>query len=85
MAPLPPVIAAIIRVAIVGAPIVGRAFMDAYKQAMINAAARQSAPGVLRSSRMTMEEAAKILDVKAIDNFEEISTRHKNLYEANDP
>jgi hypothetical protein len=35
---LPPVIAAIIRVAIVGAPIVGRALMDAYKQAMISTA-----------------------------------------------
>jgi hypothetical protein len=33
---LPPVIAAILRVAVVSAPIIGRAFMDAYKQAMIS-------------------------------------------------
>ena len=38
---LPPIIAAIIRVAIVGAPIVGRAFMDAYKQAMISTVGRR--------------------------------------------
>ncbi len=46
---LPPVISAILRVAMVGAPIIGRAFMDAYKQAMISV---YSAPRVGRNDPM---------------------------------
>mmetsp|Transcript_20529 Transcript_20529/g.56692 ORF Transcript_20529/g.56692 Transcript_20529/m.56692 type:complete len:121 (-) Transcript_20529:175-537(-) len=88
MAPLPQIFSAVIRVAMVGAPILGRAFMDAYKQAMINAAARQAAnknSAVGRTSRMTHEEAAKILDIKDVLKPEEIQERYQKLHSANDP
>mmetsp|Transcript_12415 Transcript_12415/g.30440 ORF Transcript_12415/g.30440 Transcript_12415/m.30440 type:complete len:126 (+) Transcript_12415:109-486(+) len=85
MAPLPPVIAAMLRVAAVAAPIFGRALVDAYRQAMINAAANGAKTKGLRGSRMSMDEAAKILNVKLPPQMEEVAERHKAIFEANDP
>uniref|UniRef100_A0A7S0DWC2 Mitochondrial import inner membrane translocase subunit TIM16 n=1 Tax=Hanusia phi TaxID=3032 RepID=A0A7S0DWC2_9CRYP len=86
MAPLPSVFSAVFRVAAVAAPIVGRALIDAYKQAMINAqaggAARQT---VLKNSKMSRDEALKILNVEKAADIETIKQKYKILFDSNDP
>uniref|UniRef100_A0A6T8NDE5 Presequence translocated-associated motor subunit PAM16 n=1 Tax=Hemiselmis andersenii TaxID=464988 RepID=A0A6T8NDE5_HEMAN len=85
MAPLPPVIAAILRVAAVATPIVGRAFIDAYRQAMINAAANGAKAGAFKAQRMSLDEAAKILNIKIPPQDGDVVERSTTIYEANDP
>uniref|UniRef100_A0A7S0VXQ6 Mitochondrial import inner membrane translocase subunit TIM16 n=1 Tax=Hemiselmis tepida TaxID=464990 RepID=A0A7S0VXQ6_9CRYP len=85
MAPLPPVIAAIFRVAAVATPILGRALVDAYRQAMINAAANGAKAGAFKAQRMSLDEAAKILNIKIPPPDGEVTERSTTIFEANDP
>ena len=86
------------QVVMIGTRVVGRAFAEAYKQASASSSyqrAQQKAGGVSSSGRanlssgMTLEEAAKILDVKAPQggkaDMEEVLDRFKRLFDANDP
>mmetsp|Transcript_42071 Transcript_42071/g.85894 ORF Transcript_42071/g.85894 Transcript_42071/m.85894 type:complete len:131 (+) Transcript_42071:142-534(+) len=81
--PIPPVFQAFARVAMVAAPIVGKALFDAYKQAVINA--RAGGATALRSARMSKDEAAKILSVQMTDDAEKILERYNTLHGNNDP
>jgi mitochondrial import inner membrane translocase subunit TIM16 len=83
----------------VGSRIVGRSFAAAYRQAQASsqyarahgkdgAAATPSSRANLASG-MTLQEACKILNVKppakGEANLEEIASRYKRLFDANDP
>lgn len=87
-APVPPILQAIVRVAMVAAPIVGRAVMDAYKQAMINARHNAAVKAASVNVKMSHDEASKILNleegVKDTDT-EAIKDRARALFENNDP
>lgn len=85
---MPPILQAIARVAMVAAPIVGRAVMDAYKQAMINARHNAAVKAASVNVKMSHDEASKILNleegVKDTDT-EAIKDRARALFENNDP
>mmetsp|Transcript_38939 Transcript_38939/g.60675 ORF Transcript_38939/g.60675 Transcript_38939/m.60675 type:complete len:121 (-) Transcript_38939:174-536(-) len=85
MAPLPPVFSAMARVAAVAAPILAKAFVDAYKQAMINAAANGARNAALRNNKMSKDEAAKILNLDGKENMEAIMEKYQHLFDNNDP
>ena len=81
---------------IVGGRVVGRAFLEAYRQASASSkyaqAAAKNNPGAARniaSSGLTVEEACKILNVKAPQggkaDLEHVMERYKRLFDANDP
>jgi mitochondrial import inner membrane translocase subunit TIM16 len=89
----------ITQVVIVGSRIVGRSFAAAYKQAQASSqyarAQAQNGGAATPSGRanlasgMTLQEACKVLNVKppvkGEVNAEEIATRYKRLFDANDP
>mmetsp|Transcript_57712 Transcript_57712/g.84594 ORF Transcript_57712/g.84594 Transcript_57712/m.84594 type:complete len:124 (-) Transcript_57712:173-544(-) len=86
MAPLPPIFSAIARVAMVAAPIVGRAVLDAYKQAMINARHNAAVKASVMSAKMSRDEAFKILNLEEKNaDLDAIQERAKGLFENNDP
>ncbi|KAF4335057.1 mitochondrial import inner membrane translocase subunit TIM16 [Fusarium beomiforme] len=79
-----------------GSRILGRSFMAAYKQAQAASAyqraqakAGNTSSGASLSSGMTLDEACKILNVKppagGKANVEEVLSRYKRLFDANDP
>ena len=81
-----------------GSRILGRSFLAAYKQAQAATAYQRaqakagnggSGAGVSLSSGMTLDEACKILNVKppagGQANVEEVMSRYKRLFDANDP
>ena len=81
---------------IVGGRVVGRAFVEAYRQASASSKYAQQAaknsPTAARnfaSSGLTVEEACKILNVKQPQvgrmDLEHVMERYKRLYDANDP
>ncbi|ROW01332.1 hypothetical protein VMCG_05941 [Cytospora schulzeri] len=88
------------QVVMIGTRVLGRAFAEAYKQASASSSYQRaqqknggggvSGPGRANlSSGMTLEEAVKILDVKAPQggkvDMEEVMDRFKRLFDANDP
>mmetsp|Transcript_60889 Transcript_60889/g.144997 ORF Transcript_60889/g.144997 Transcript_60889/m.144997 type:complete len:130 (-) Transcript_60889:51-440(-) len=81
----PPIFQAIARVAVVAAPILGRALVDAYRQGMINAAANGARHKAVANKSMSNDEAAKILDVGKDAKLEAVMERYKYLFEHNDP
>lgn len=79
-----------------GSRILGRSFVAAYKQAQAASAyqraqvkAGNTTGGASLSSGMTLDEACKILNVKppagGQANVEEVLSRYKRLFDANDP
>ncbi|RBQ70900.1 hypothetical protein FVER14953_02360 [Fusarium verticillioides] len=79
-----------------GSRILGRSFVAAYKQAQAASAyqraqakAGNTSAGASLSSGMTLDEACKILNVKppagGQANVEEVLSRYKRLFDANDP
>ncbi|KAJ1796421.1 mitochondrial import inner membrane translocase subunit TIM16 [Coemansia sp. RSA 2399] len=86
---------AIIQMLTTGSRIVYRAFGDAYKQAMANSAAAQTAAGnmkatadgdrMTRASGITVEESTKILNIEDANSKEELSSKFGHLFDANDP
>lgn len=79
-----------------GSRVVGRAFVEAYRQAQASSKyakqAAQSNPGAvnnLASSGLTLDEACKILNVKPPQggktNMEDVLARFKRLFDVNDP
>ncbi|KAF3913133.1 hypothetical protein AA313_de0202517 [Arthrobotrys entomopaga] len=81
-----------------GSRVVGRAFVEAYKQANASHkyAAATAAAGHARDrdfSGLTLDEACRILNVKTPDTsgkltgltMEEVASQYKRLYDANDP
>lgn len=87
----------ITQVVIIGSRVVGRAFSEAFKQAQASsnyarAQAKAGNPvsgGASLRSGMTLDEACKILNVKPPQggqaNIDEVMTRFKTLFDANDP
>lgn len=80
------------QVIIVGSRVVGRAFVEAYRQANASAkyakAAQAGTVASTGSSRgLTLDEAFKVLGVKpsATVNAETVAARYKLLFERNDP
>ncbi|TPX34009.1 hypothetical protein SmJEL517_g03248 [Synchytrium microbalum] len=80
------------QVVFLGAQILGRAFVEAYKQAAANAAknaatnaASRSADAITRTTGMTIEEAAQILNVKREANLEEVMKKYEHLFKSNEP
>jgi import inner membrane translocase subunit TIM16 len=84
----------LVQVIITGTRILGRAFVDAYKQAAENAAARKAgmaagaAGGKLdpltRQTGMSLDEAGQILNVDVNADMEEITKRYEHLFKVND-
>ncbi|CVK99703.1 probable mitochondria-associated signaling protein [Fusarium fujikuroi] len=79
-----------------GSRILGRSFVAAYKQAQAASAYQRAqakagnpSAGASLSSGMTLDEACKILNVKppagGQANVEEVLSRYKRLFDANDP
>ena len=80
-----------------GSRILGRSFVAAYKQAQAASAYQRAqvkagnttGGGASLSSGMTLDEACKILNVKppagGQANVEEVMSRYKRLFDANDP
>ncbi|KAA8908184.1 mitochondrial import inner membrane translocase subunit tim16 [Sphaerosporella brunnea] len=87
----------IAQIVLVGSRVVGRAFVEAYKQAQASAkyqkaAAAAGTSGVILNGRggVTLDEAYKILNLKpeggaAVPSAEAIAERYKTLFERNDP
>ncbi|KAF2863842.1 mitochondrial import inner membrane translocase subunit tim16 [Piedraia hortae CBS 480.64] len=82
------------QVVFTGARVVGKAFAEAYKQAASSqrhaAANGSGGSGSLGSSRLTLVEACKILDVappkdKTPFNIDAVHSKFKRLYDLNDP
>lgn len=67
---------------ILGLQILSRAAVEAYKQSMTQAAKTATSR---MSANMTKEEAAKILAVDQAANMEQVVSRFKHLFEANNP
>ncbi|KAJ2779433.1 mitochondrial import inner membrane translocase subunit TIM16 [Coemansia javaensis] len=86
---------AIIQMLVTGTRIIGRAFGDAYRQAAANSAAARAAAGNLKAaadgdrmtqaSGITVDESQKILNIKSIDDKEELAKKFEHLFSANDP
>lgn len=84
----------IAQIVLVGSQIIGRAFVEAYKQAAAQSA-RQAAGGVAgqsandavtRKTGLTVDEAAMILNVDlSAMSIEEIMKRYEHLFNVNDP
>ncbi|KAJ2502691.1 mitochondrial import inner membrane translocase subunit TIM16 [Coemansia sp. RSA 1972] len=78
-----------------GTRIAGRAFGDAYKQALANSAAARAAAGNMKAvtdgdkmtqaSGITVDESTKILNIKDIHDKEELSKKFAHHFDANDP
>ncbi|KAJ1778096.1 mitochondrial import inner membrane translocase subunit TIM16 [Coemansia sp. RSA 2523] len=86
---------AIIQMLMSGTRIAGRAFGDAYKQALANSAAARAAAGNMKAvtdgdkmtqaSGITVDESTKILNIKDIHDKEELSKKFAHHFDANDP
>ncbi|TPX47657.1 hypothetical protein SeMB42_g02649 [Synchytrium endobioticum] len=83
----------ITQVVFLGTQILGKAFVDAYKQAAANAAknaamsaAGRSADAITRTTGMSIDEAAQILNVKKDETcMEEVIKKYNHLFKANEP
>ncbi|MCJ1402991.1 mitochondrial import inner membrane translocase subunit TIM16 [Xylographa trunciseda] len=86
----------ITQVVIVGTRVLGRAFVEAWRQAAASQKyaqqASNAAPGAMKnfaSSGLTLDEACKILNVKPPQggkaNMEDVMERFKKLFDVNDP
>ncbi|KAJ3150286.1 mitochondrial import inner membrane translocase subunit TIM16 [Geranomyces michiganensis] len=82
----------ITQIAIVGSQILGRAFVDAYKQAAKNAAqnaaggtGRAALDATTRKTGISVEEAAQILNVEKTATTEEILKSYEHLFKVNNP
>lgn len=75
----------IAQVLLYGASVVGRAFIQAYQQALANGT-RPGAAAAARGARtLQAAEAAEILGVKQNGGLKEIYTKYDKLFAANDP
>ncbi|KAI8803651.1 Pam16-domain-containing protein [Cladochytrium replicatum] len=74
-----------------GAQIIGRAFVEAYKEAAaagrhsIEAGAKGAADAATRKTGITIEEAAQVLNVKKDSSVEDVVKRFEVMFKANDP
>ncbi|KAJ1930367.1 mitochondrial import inner membrane translocase subunit TIM16 [Tieghemiomyces parasiticus] len=75
----------LIQVILTGTQIVGRAFVEAYKQAAATNAAKSSADAVTRQTGLTLDEASQILNVKKNASAEEFMKHYETMFKANDP
>ncbi|KAK6540043.1 mitochondrial import inner membrane translocase subunit TIM16 [Orbilia ellipsospora] len=88
----------IFQIVATGSRVVGRAFVEAYKQANAShkyaaAAAASGHPKGRAIDGLTLDEACRILNVKIPDGngkltgltMEEVASQYKRLYDANDP
>ncbi|KAJ3020990.1 mitochondrial import inner membrane translocase subunit TIM16 [Thoreauomyces humboldtii] len=83
----------ITQIAIVGSQILGRAFVDAYKQAAKNAAQNAATQGTgraaldatTRKTGISVEEATQILNVDKDASVEDILKSYEHLFKQNDP
>lgn len=82
----------IAQVVIVGTQVFGRAFISAWKQAAANSRVAQESSGnavkdaITRNTGITVEEACQILNLKKESLvLEEVLSRHKTMFESNDP
>lgn len=84
------------QVVVTGTRVLGRAFVEAYKQASASSkyaaqAGKGNASGgnTFKSSGLTLDEACKILNVKPPQageaNLEAVTERFKKLFDLNDP
>jgi import inner membrane translocase subunit TIM16 len=81
------------QIVLVGSRVVGRAFVEAYRQAQASAKYAKAAQagtvsgGATINSRsgLTIDEAQKIMNVKSDATAETIAERYKLLFERNDP
>ncbi|KAJ3124785.1 mitochondrial import inner membrane translocase subunit TIM16 [Nowakowskiella sp. JEL0407] len=75
------------QILVVGVQIVGRAFVEAYKQAASQApqAIAAGADAATRKTGMAADEALKILNVQKDTSLKEIIERFETLHKANDP
>lgn len=75
----------IAQVLLMGASVVGRAFIQAYQQALANGA-RPGAAAAARGARtLQAAEAADILGVKPNGGLKDIYAKYDKLFAANDP
>ncbi|KAI8865834.1 mitochondrial import inner membrane translocase subunit TIM16 [Ramicandelaber brevisporus] len=85
----------IVQIILTGSQIVGRAFVDAYRQAAANAAranaggagnaaARSSADALTRQTGLALDEARQILNVEKNAELEEIIKKYEHLFAVND-
>ncbi|KAJ1984496.1 mitochondrial import inner membrane translocase subunit TIM16 [Dimargaris cristalligena] len=81
----------LIQVILTGTQIVGRAFVEAYKQAAANSAnrhaanaAKSSADAATRQTGMVLDEAYQILNVNKGATKEEILEHYDKLFKMND-
>jgi large subunit ribosomal protein L40e len=72
------------QIAVMGSMILGRAFVQAYKEAMAKAAANAAASGGTLRAGMSKDEAMKILGVDDKAQAEKIAERHAFLLKQND-
>lgn len=80
------------QVALVGSQILGRAFIEAYKQAAAANAARavggatgkEANNALTKTTGMTLDEANQILNVNKDASVEDIVKRFEHLFKAND-
>jgi large subunit ribosomal protein L40e len=72
------------QIAVMGSMILGRAFVQAYKEAMAKAAANAAASGGTLRAGMSKDEAMKILGVDDKAQAERIAERHAFLLKQND-
>ena len=72
------------QIAVMGSMILGRAFVQAYKEAMAKAAANAAASGGTLRGGMSTDEALKILGVDDKAQAEKISERYAYLLKQND-
>ncbi|CAG8517712.1 10349_t:CDS:2 [Paraglomus occultum] len=87
----------IAQIIVMGVQIVGRAFIEASKQAAANAArngsstgagstARVSADALTRKTGMTIDEACQILNIKkeAMEDMAQVAKNYEHLFKVND-
>ncbi|KAL1919008.1 uncharacterized protein VTP21DRAFT_2389 [Calcarisporiella thermophila] len=81
------------QIIVMGTQVVGRAFIEAYKQAAANAArggaagaaaGKTSADALTRKTGMSFEEACQILNVNRNSTLEEITKKYDHLFKVND-
>ena len=72
---------------LMGAGMLGRAFAEAYRQSLANAARGGGASAAARGGRrrITTEEASEILGVKNNAGLKDIYQKYDKLFPANDP
>lgn len=77
----------IAQILIMGSGYVARAFVQAYRQALINSSQGGGAAGAAARirGRLTAEEASEILGIRKDAGLKDIYSQYNRLFQANDP